>query len=513
MESNNSNRIAKNTLLLYCRMAVMMWISLYTSRKLLSVLGIEDYGISNVVGGVTTIMWSFIGALSSATTRHITFELGRDDTEKLKKIFSTSLSLHAILSLSIIIICETLGLWFVYNKLVIPCERMEAAIWVFHFSLISLVISVMSIPFNACIVAHEKMSAYAYISIVDTLLKLIIVYIVYWIPYDRLKSYSVFGVLTQLVVQGIYMVYCYKSFPEVAIRFGRDKIIMKEMGSFALWNLIGSGSALVMQQGHSIILNQFFGPLVNAAKGISGQVLGMIGKFTSNFQVAVNPQIFKSYASGNFEYMHKLIYSSSRYSYYLFIIVAIPVFTETPFLLNLWLEDVPDNSIGFLRISLLTAATNVLANPLVISAQATGQIRIFQMIESVVLLSILPFSWYVLWKGNTPIYAFYIYFIFHAVAVFVRLYMLRKMIALSSIKYFKKVISPITIVSSISLLFSMGLSTILPDTVIFKFSSLGISFILTVLSIYYIGISSDEKNIMKEKSYQVIYKIKNKINK
>ncbi|MDY3268258.1 MAG: MATE family efflux transporter [Phocaeicola sp.] len=492
-------------------MAVMMWISLFTSRKVLSVLGIEDYGINNVVGGVTSIMWSFIGALSSATTRHITFELGRDDTERLKKIFTTSLSLHALLSLCIIIVCESFGVWFVYNELVLPDERIEAAMWVFHFSILSLVISVMSIPFNACIVAHEKMSAYAYITIVDTLLKLLIVYIINWLPYDNLKTYAMFGVLVQLVVQSIYMIYCSKSFPEVEIRFGKDKTIMKDMGFFALWNLIGSGSALIMQQGHSIILNQFFGPIVNAAKGISGQVLSMIGKFTSNFQIAVNPQIFKSFASSNLEYMHKLIFSSSKYSCYLFIIVAIPVYTEASFLLDLWLEEVPDYTISFLRISLFTAATNILASPLVTSAQATGKIKFFQIIESIILLFILPFSWYILYISNTPIYAFYVYFIFHAIAVLARVLMLRKMIALSSIKYFKKVILPITIVSFISLLSSLEISSILPDTIVFKLFSLGISFSLTVLLIIYIGISVDERILMKEKLYKVLSKIKNRL--
>lgn len=512
MNSEN-NKIAKNTLLLYCRMAVTMWISLYTSRMLLNILGVEDYGIYNIVGGVTAIMWSFIGALSTSTTRHITFELGRQNTQRLKKVFGISLSLHAILSLGIIIISETAGIWFVYNKLVLPPARLEAAIWVFQFSLFSLIISIMSVPFNACIIAHEKMSAYAYISIIDTLLKLISVYIILILPYDKLKVYAACSMLVQTIIQSIYMVYCNKSFSEVKLHFGYNKELMKEMGTFALWNLIGSGGALVMQQGHSIILNQFFGPVVNAAKGIAGQVLGMVGKFTSNFQVAVNPQIFKSYAAGNIDYMHKLIFTSSRYSFYLFIIIVIPVIIETPFLLEVWLKQIPANTIDFLKISLLTAATNILASPLVTAAQATGKIRKFQIIESIVLLSVLPFSWFVLSIGEAPIAAFYVYFIFHAIAVFARVFMLRKMIGLSGMKYLKKVIYPISIVSLIAFIISYTISNIMPNNLIFHLLSLVQSFLFTLSTIFVIGISAKERSIAKEKAQYIICTFKNKFKK
>lgn len=371
----------------------------------------------------------------------------------------------------------------------------------------------MSVPFNACIIAHEKMSAYAYISIIDTLLKLISVYVILILPYDKLKVYAACSMLVQTIIQSIYMVYCNKSFSEVKLHFGYNKELMKEMGTFALWNLIGSGGALVMQQGHSIILNQFFGPVVNAAKGIAGQVLGMVGKFTSNFQVAVNPQIFKSYAAGNIDYMHKLIFTSSRYSFYLFIIIVIPVIIETPFLLEVWLKQIPANTIDFLKISLLTAATNILASPLVTAAQATGKIRKFQIIESIVLLSVLPFSWFVLSIGEAPIAAFYVYFIFHAIAVFARVFMLRKMIGLSGMKYLKKVIYPISIVSLIAFILSYTISNITPNSLIFHLLSLTLSFLFTLSTIFAIGISTKERSIAKEKAKHIIYTLKNKLRK
>lgn len=302
----NSKRIAKNTLLLYGRMLVTMWISLYTSRMVLDILGVTDYGIYNVVGGVIALMWSLNGALSASTTRHITFELGRNDNKRLQLVFGTSLTIHGIISLLVILVCETIGLWFLCTQMTIPVERMEAAHWVYQFSLLFMVLSIMSVPFNACIIAHERMNIYAYISIIDVLLKLVIVFFLEWLPFDKLKMYALLYFLTQVIIQIIYAYYCRKKFTEVKLDFIWNKEILKEMASFAGWNMIGSGSALIMSQGHSILLNQFFGPVVNAAKGIANQVLGMVSKFYGSFQMALNPQIFKSYASQNLSYMHKL---------------------------------------------------------------------------------------------------------------------------------------------------------------------------------------------------------------
>ena len=509
-EVTNNKRIAKNTLLLYGRMMFTMWISLYTSRMVLDILGVIDFGIYNVVGGIIALMWALNGALSTSTTRHITFELGADNQDKLKQVFSTSLTIHGLISIFILLICETIGLWFMCTQITIPVERIEAAHWVYQFALLYMVLNVMSVPFNACIIAHEKMDAYAYISIIDIVLKLVIVYILKWVPYDKLKLYSLLYFFTQIVVQAIYMIYCKYKFPEVRLAFIWNKELLKHMASFAGWNLIGSGSALVMSQGHSIILNQFFGPVVNAAKGVTNQVLGMVGKFSGNFQMALNPQIFKSYASQNLEYMHKLIFASSKYSFYMLFLLSLPIAIESETLLSTWLKIVPQNTSQFLRIVLLTATVNTLASPLVIAAQATGIIKKFQTAESIVLLLILPFTYITLRFGADVIMAFYIYLLFHIIAIVVRLVLLHSSINISYKDYTQRVIKPILYVSTVSttsgILFYHYLHT---NTFVNSIMICALILGTTFSTIYLLGLNQAEKLFIKTKMTEITIKTKN----
>lgn len=507
-ENINNKRIAKNTLLLYGRMLFTMWISLYTSRMILDILGVVDFGIYNVVGGVIALMWALNGALSTSTTRHITFELGTGNIHRLSLVFRTSLTIHTLIGILIIIICETIGLWFMCTQLVVPPERMEAAQWVYQFSLFSMVLTVLSVPFNACIVAHEKMQAYAYISIIDTILKLAVVFILEWIPFDKLIVYALLYFLTQLVIQILYMTYCKSQFPEVQISFVWNKPLLKTMASFTGWNLIGSGSALLMSQGHSIILNQFFGPVVNAAKGIANQVQGMVTKFSGNFQMALNPQIFKSYATQNLEYMHKLIYASSKYSYFMIFILSLPISIESKEILELWLKIVPENTNSFLRLILLTSAVNALANPLVIGAQATGKIKMFQSIEAFVLLLILPFTYISALWGASPVIAFYIYLIFHIIAVIARLTILHTLIRISYHTYIAKVVIPILLVSSFStttgIFFHLSINN---GTFISSLLVCSITFLSTICYTYIFGLDQEEKAFVKSKSKDILHKI------
>ncbi|MBO5182305.1 MAG: oligosaccharide flippase family protein [Paraprevotella sp.] len=501
----NSKRIAKNTLLLYGRMLVTMWISLYTSRMVLDILGVTDYGIYNVVGGVIALMWSLNGALSASTTRHITFELGRNDNKRLQLVFGTSLTIHGIISLLVILVCETIGLWFLCTQMTIPVERMEAAHWVYQFSLLFMVLSIMSVPFNACIIAHERMNIYAYISIIDVLLKLVIVFFLEWLPFDKLKMYALLYFLTQVIIQIIYAYYCRKKFTEVKLDFIWNKEILKEMASFAGWNMIGSGSALIMSQGHSILLNQFFGPVVNAAKGIANQVLGMVSKFYGSFQMALNPQIFKSYASQNLSYMHKLIFASSKYSYFMLFLLSLPIAIESDILLNVWLKEVPENTNAFLRLILLTAVINSLANPLVIAAQATGRIKKFQSVESIVLLLILPFTYISFKLGAMPIMGFYIYFLFHLIAVVARIIMLHSLIGISYNEYVRQVAFPVLTVSSCSLLSGMLMFYCLDNgTFIRCLIVLALIFLFTLILIFFVGLDQMEKMYVKVKVKEVL---------
>lgn len=505
--SENNKRIAKNTFILYIRMLFTVFISLYTARLVLDKLGAEDYGIYNVVGGVVVMLWMFNGALQSSTTRNITFELGRKNFDKLNKVFGNSLSIHGLLAIAILLISETVGLWFVCSKLTIPSDRMEAAQWVYQTSILSMVISVMSVPFNAAIIAYEKMSIYSYISILDVVFKLLIVFALDWSSIDKLIVYSVLMLGTQFLVQGCYAFYGLLKLPQISIRFQYDKHIFNEMFAFASWNLIGSGAALVMTTGHNILLNQFFGPLVNAAKGVANTVLSKVGSLSTNFQMALNPQIYKSYASGNIVYMHKLIFASSKFSYFLIFVISLPIIVEADNILGFWLKEVPDNSIGFVRLLLLTSAVNALNNPQVIAAQATGNIRKFQLFESVVLLLILPFTWVVLSLGFEPISAFYIYLGGHIVLIFVHVFLLRSMINLDLSTYFYYVLLPIILVSSLMILLGFFIhNIILPKTIGSSLALCCFIFITTVIFVYMFGLRKNEKNIIKEKVFIILTK-------
>ena len=309
----NNKRIAKNTLMLYIRMLFMMGVSLFTSRVILETLGVEDFGIYSVVGGIIT-MFAFInGGMVSATQRFITFEIGKGNIEKLKSVFSTSLQIHALISFIIVVLGETVGLWFLYEKMVIPEGRMDAAMWVYQCSIIACVVNIMSIPYNADIVAHEKMSAFAYISIIEVSLKLAIVYLLLVSPWDKLIVYAILLLLVQLSIRFVYSHYCHKHFDETKYFHSVDKPLFKEMISFAGWSFWGNLAAVLYTQGLNMMLNMFFGPIVNAARGIAVQVQSAVLQFTTNFQMALNPQITKNYAIGDLEQMYSLMFRSARF--------------------------------------------------------------------------------------------------------------------------------------------------------------------------------------------------------
>lgn len=445
LKTNNS-RIAKNTLLLYFRMMITMLIGLYASRVVLNTLGIEDFGIYNVVGGVIA-MFSFVnGAMANATSRYLTVELGRENWQRLKATFSTALTIHAMIAVLIIVLGETVGLWFLLNKMIIPDARLGAAMWVYQLSIVSMAVSIMSVPFNASIISHEKMSAFAYITIFDVTMKLLIVFLLLLIPYDKLKVYAVLLFLTQLLNQLIYMIYCKWKFPETSYKPHIDKSLFKEMSIFAGWNLYGNLSYITYNQGVNILLNVFFGPTINAARGIAVQVQSMTYSFVSNFQTALNPQITKSYANGNVTYMNQLIAMGSKFSFYLLLLIAIPLMIETPYILRLWLVQVPEHAVSFFRILVLINLTDALSTPVAISIQATGQIKAPQLITGTILMAILPVS-YIALKMGAPAEAVFVVHLFSAiVAQASRIILLSHRTTFSIQNYVKEVISPIFLV-------------------------------------------------------------------
>ena len=337
-EFSTNKRVAKNTLFLYFRMILIMLVTLYTSRVVLAELGIKDYGIYNVVGGVV-MMFSFLNnCMSSATQRFMTFELGKGDMQKLRNVFAASLNIHIFIALIIVILAETIGLWFVNEKLVISHDRIFAANWVYQFSILTFCVNIIQVPYNAVLIAHEKMSIYAYISILEVLLKLGIVYLLAIVSSDKLIVYGMLVFIVQLIIRCIYQAYCKRHYEESKFKLFWNKYLYKQMSSFAGWNLFGSVAWLLRDQGLNIVLNLFFGPAINAARGIASQVSNAVIGFISNFQVALNPQITKNYATGHILEMEKLSYMGIKFSFLLLFIMVFPICLNIDYILHLWLE-------------------------------------------------------------------------------------------------------------------------------------------------------------------------------
>lgn len=496
--SATNKRIAKNTLMLYVRTFFTMTVSLFTSRVTLQTLGIEDYGIYNVVGGVITMFTFINNAMVSSTQRYLNFELATGNEEKLKSIFNTSLQIHVLISIIIILLGETVGLWFLMNKLMIPEARMTAAMWVYQCSILSCVVGIMSTPYNAAIIAHEKMSAFAYISILDVSLKLLIVYLLVISTYDKLIIYAILVLSIQLLIRYIYTRYCNKHFKETLFEWQINRPLLKEMAGFAGWSFWGNLSVVCYTQGLNMILNIFFGPLVNASRGIAVQIQGAVRNFVGGFQTALNPQITKSYASGDIHQMHNLIFRSARFSFLMLFFISLPIMLETKFILYLWLNTVPEDAVVFSRIILFITLIYTVANPLGIANQSTGNVKKYQAVEGGILLCILPVS-YILLRFNFPAYSVFIVQLgIEIIAQFFRMYMLRNLIDLSLIQYCKRVYLPV--------LTTVILSIILPLIILNNMDKGLLRFIIICVTcyipvgyiIFYIGLTNREREFVMQ---------------
>lgn len=501
-QSENTKRIAKNTLMLYMRMLFSMLVSLYTSRVVLNALGVEDYGIYNVVGGFVAMFSIVSSPLSSSASRFITFELGRRDFERLKKVFSTSLSTQIVLCLIIFILLETIGLWFLNTHLTIPSERMAAARYVFQFSVAAFMVGLLSVPYNACIIAHEHMNVYAYMGIADVLLRLCIVICIAYCPYitDRLIMYSFLLLLVGILVQAIYVWYCHNHFSECRSKIYFHKELFKDMGGFAVWNFIGCTAGLLKSQGVNILLNMFHGPVLNAARGIAVSVNTAIVQFAGNFMAALNPQITKSYAAADYDYMNKLVARGSRFSFYIMLLFIIPVVLETGFVLKLWLKGYPDFTVAFVRLTLFLSLIDILSNTLITLQTATGRIRNYQLAVGGMLMMNFPLSYLCLKASFSP-ESVYIVAIFVALCcLLLRLFFLTRMVkTFSAISYIKNVIVNVFAVSLLSSALPSMLCFFFPDGWMRFLIVLFVSFVCTGLVILYIGCSTSERKFIYDK--------------
>ena len=502
--SSANKRIAKNTLVLYVRMLFTMGISLFTSRVILQTLGVEDYGISSVVGGVISMFTFINAAMVSSTQRYLNFELVRGDANQLRSVFSTSLQIHALIALAIIVLSETVGLWFLNEKLVIPEARMTAAMWVYQCSILSCAVSIMSTPYNAVIVAHEKMSAFAYISILDVSLKLLVVYLLVVLPFDKLIILAILNLLVQLFIRYIYTIYCHRHFPESYFQFWFNKTLFKEMFGFAGWSFWGNLAAILYTQGLNMMLNIFFGPIVNAARGIAVQVQSAVQQFVGGFQTALNPQITKNYASNNLPQMHSLMFRSARFSFLLLFFLSLPVLMETNFILTLWLKTVPDDAVIFTQIMICISLIYTTANPCIIANQATGKVKIYQMVVGGILLLILPISYVVLKLGAPAYSVFIVHFCIESVAQFSRMYMLRKLIHLPLWQYMKNIYIPIVSTVVIAIILPLVVRMQVAEGWL-RFLAVGFTCVLSVgASSYFIGFTKQERVFFLDKGLRLL---------
>ncbi len=496
-------------MMLYIRMLLTMAVTLYTSRVVLNALEVEDFGIYNVVGGFVTIFGFLNSSMASATQRFLSFEIGKKDFMQLGKVFSMSVNIHFLIALVILMLAETVGLWFVNTQLTIPAERMEAAQWVYQFSIFAFLVGVVSVPYNAAIIAHERMNFFAWVSIIEVSLKLLMVFMLVWFDYDKLKLYGVLMFAVALVVRLIYGVYCSRNFSESKFKWFWDQTLFKTLLSYAGWNLWGNAAAALYGQGVNMLLNIFFGPIVNAARGIAYQVNAAVSSFVQNFQMAINPQIIKSFASDDLKYMHQLIFQGAKYSFFLLFALSLPILVETEIILRLWLKIVPKYTVTFTQLVIINALIDCISGPLMTAAQASGKIKLYQGVVGGLLLLILPLSWLFLKFGYPPQVTLYVSICISVVALYARLIIISPLVNLSVVGYLKNVVLrvlPVAVISfAIPLLVNFFLSEGFNRLIIIVFVSV---FSVTITT-YLIGLNSHEQIFMQKKLKQLVVKIRN----
>lgn len=506
MSQADNQRIYKNTLLLYIRMGISMLISLYTSRVVLQVLGEEDYGIMAVVGGITSLFTFMNGALSEASSRFITFELGKNNLTSLKRIFNAAFINHLILSFIILILCETVGLWFLHHKLVIPEIRMSAAMAVYQFSIIATCLGIILVPFSTLIMAHEKMGVYAYLSIFDVLLKLILVITLQYINYDKLIFWAAGGLFTSMLYQAFNIFYCRKNFIEAHFEFHKEKKLYLQMFSYSFWDFLGSLSSLAQGQGLNMLLNMFFGPIVNAARGIAMTIQGAIVQFSSNFVIASKPQIIKLYAEGSIQEMMRLVYQTSNLSYFLLYLFALPLCLELDYVLTLWLGEYPDYTVIFAILIITNSLTWSIKSSRVTVLHATGQIKLSNLTVGVILCLTLPVSYIFLKLGYSPISVFVITIVMTLLAELVACFVLKKYLDYSIKDYLLQVYGRCILVSILSFPIPFLIHWFMPYGFIrLCLVTLASTFSLGLFS-YYLGFPKE----VRDKAFAII---KNRINK
>ena len=490
-------------------MLFLMLISLYTSRVILDALGVEDYGIYNVVGGFVSMFALISAALTSACSRFLNFELGKGDIKRQNIVFSTAVTIQWGLAILVAVLCEAIGIWYVNNVMVLPPERLTAANWCFQFSVFNFCMNLITVPYNASIIAHEKMKTFAYIGLFQGIAQLGISFLVYLEPFDRLVFYALLLMILQFLIRYMYQMYCRKHFEECHYRFVFDKPLLKHMFSYSLWHLIGNGASVLKNHGVNLVLNYFFGPAVNAARGLANHVDGAVNQFVGNFMMAMNPQITQSYAKGDLKYMLNLINKGSKFSFYLVLILSLPIIINAHFIIGIWLKQVPEYTVIFTQLTLVVMLFSALSKPLITAQNATGNVRDYQLIVGGINLLNLPGSFICLYFGCNPQSVVIVAIVVEMIAFMARVYMLPK-----TIPSFR----PLTFLMNIGLkCLLVACAAVIPAIIVnyylrenfwtFVFNVL-FSICISSVVILYFGCTYNERTMILSKAKNIRYKLR-----
>lgn len=491
---------------LYGRTMFMLFISLFTSRITLQALGVNNYGIQSAVGGVITMFSIVSGSLSRSISRFITFELGHGDKEKLKRIFSTSLNIQLLIGLVIILLGETLGVWFLNNQMNIPADRMTAANWVLQFSIWSFFIGLTQTPYGACIIGHERMSVFAYFGIANAIFRLIIVYLLYIFPYDKLITLSALGFVVSVGMRMVQRIYCVRNFEECHYQLVFDKGLMKELSGFAGWSFLTNTAWIFNTSGLNILINIFFGVSFNAARGLAGSIEGHIKKFYGDFMTAINPQIIKSYAAGQLDDMFKLVCKGTRLSYFLMFSLALPFMFEAYAVLYLWLGQVPDYTVLFFRLSMIAQLVTLLGQTGVTACMATGRIRWYTIIITSVGFLVFPLTWIAFELGMSVESSYIIYIIIYALLDYIRLLIMKRLLNFPIMMYVRNVLIPVLKVTIIATILPFILYNIIEPSILKSLFIIVLSLLCASATSYYIGLNENERLFVVSKVNAFIYK-------
>ncbi len=493
--------------MLYFRMLFLLAVNLYVSRVVLNSLGVEDFGIYSVVGGIVIILSFLNNSMTSATQRYLNMELGRKDSEALKRVFNTAQIIHLLVSAFVLILAETVGLWFLNTHMNISPERMAAANWVYQFSVVTFIVNVISVPYNAAIIAHERMSAFAYISIYEALMKLAIAFTLLAITFDRLIVYGAMLMILQVSVRIIYSLYCSHYFEECRhFNFKIDKTLLKSMLSFSSWSIVGSLSTVGHTQGIAVIVNLFFGAAVNAAQGIANQVNSVVNQFVTNFMTAMNPQVVKNYAAGELEQMHKLIFRGCRFAFFLISFFVIPLILEAPTILKIWLKIVPDYTVIFVRLVLLMSLFNCSCGLLATAQGATGKVKKYQVVLTSIGLSHLPLTFFFFWIGCEPYYAMYVYLVIIIIEQICRVAFVSRSTGFAQSMFYRNVVLRCGLVFIIAGIFPLLIHLLLNIGITGSVIVCVVSVLTTSMAALYIGMTRNEREKILSKVYSKIGK-------